>query len=106
MQLTPRRQALIDAHVAETRRLMADHAFELNDLVRFALSGARPKTHKIYYPMDPVHEGIRNWDALARRLARLTQQVEEHRRRLGTLPFDPERPATEDPDAAATDAPS
>ncbi|MDP9043946.1 MAG: hypothetical protein M3O01_03990 [Pseudomonadota bacterium] len=96
MQVTPRRQAWIDAHVAETRRAMADHAFELNDLVRFALSASRPKAHKVYYAMDPVNDGIRQWDALARKLARLVARVEADRARLGTVPFDPEAPAAQD----------
>ena len=93
MQMTPRRQQLIDAHVAETRTLMAEYAFELNDLVRFALSAAKDKGQRVYYPMDPVHDGIRNWDALAKKLAKLTQRVEQSALRLGTPPFDAEAPA-------------
>ena len=54
MELTPHRQALIANHTSETRRLMLDCAFELNDLVRFAISASKGKGHKVYYPMDPV----------------------------------------------------
>lgn len=97
MEMTPRRQALIDAHVAETRALMADYAFELNDLVRFALSAARDKGHKVYYPMDPVNEGIRNWQGLQRRVAKLAAELEQTTQRLGIQPFDPEAPAADDP---------
>ena len=96
MELTPGRQALIEAHVAQTRRLMTDYAFELNDLVRFAISASREKNQKVYYPMDPVNEAIRNWDALAKKLAKLSSQVESTRKRLGVPPFDPEEPAAED----------
>ena len=92
MQMTPRRQALIDAHVAETRRLMLDAAFELNDLVRFAISASREKGHKLYYPMDPVNEGIRHWEGLRKKLAKLTGSLDEHAARLGVPPFDPEAP--------------
>jgi hypothetical protein len=95
MELTPRRQALIDAHIEETRRLMADYAFELNDLVRFALSASREKRGKVYYPMDPVNEGIRQWEGLGRKLAKLTAEVASARARLGVPPFDPEAPASE-----------
>lgn len=94
--MTPDRQALIDAHVAETRRLMTDYAFELNDLVRFAISASRDKGQKVYYPMDPVNDGIRNWMALSKKLARLAQEVERTRGRLGVAPFDPEQPAADD----------
>lgn len=93
MQMTPQRQALIDAHVAETRRLMMDHAFELNDLVRFAISASRDKGHKVYYPMDPVNDGIRNWQGLARKVAKLAADIERSAARLGVQPFDPEAPA-------------
>lgn len=96
MEMTPQRQQLIDAHVAETRALMADYAFQLNDLVRFALSASQPKPHKLYYPMDPVNEGIRNWHGLSRKLAQLTADVEATARRLGVQPFDPESPASDD----------
>jgi hypothetical protein len=100
MELTPRRQAMIDAHVAETRRLMTDCAFELNDLVRFAISASRDKGHKIYYPMDPVNEGIRNWEALSKKIAKLAEQLERTRGRLGVPPFDPEQPADNEADSA------
>ena len=96
MKLTPHRQALIDQHVDETRRLMADFAFELNDLVRFALSAAKDKNGKTYYPMDPVNEGIRQWEGLSRKLAQLTAQVEHAKQRLGKVPFDAESPETGD----------
>lgn len=95
MEMTPRRKALIDAHVDETHALMADLAFELNDLVRFALSAAKPKGNKVYYPMDPVSEGIRNWRDLQRKLAKLTARVDQNVARLGVQPFDPEEPAVE-----------
>jgi hypothetical protein len=94
--MTPRRQALIDAHVAETRRLMVDYAFELNDLVRFAISASRDKGQKVYYPMDPVNDGIRNWVALSKKVAKLAQDLETTRLRLATAPFDPEQPAADD----------
>lgn len=97
MEMTPRRQALIAAHVAETRRLMSDYAFELNDLVRYALSAAKDKSHKVYYAMDPVNDGIRQWAAFSKKLATLAQDVERAHQRLGVLPFDPEEPASEDP---------
>ncbi len=97
MEMTPRRQALIDAHVAETRRLMTDCAFELNDLVRFAISASRAKGHKVYYPMDPVDDGIRDWAALSKKVAKLAQQLEQTRARLGVRPFDPEQPPAADP---------
>lgn len=100
MQMTPRRQALIDAHVAETRRAMADYAFQLNDLVRFALSAAQEKGHKVYHPMDPVNEGIRQWQGLHRKIARLAAEVQRTTERLGVQPFDPEGPADDDPPAA------
>ena len=99
MELTPRRQALIDAHVAETRRLMLEVAFELNDLVRFAISASKDKGHKVYYPMDPVNDGIRNWVALSKKVAKLAQDLERTREHLGVAPFDPEQPAAEDPAA-------
>jgi hypothetical protein len=98
--MTPRRQQMIDAHVAETRALMADYAFQLNDLVRFALSAAQEKPQKTYYPMDPVNEGIRNWQGLSQKLAKLTAEVESSKRRLGVQPFDPEAPASDDPAVA------
>lgn len=97
MKMTPRRQALIDAHVVETRRLMTDCAFELNDLVRFAISASRAKGHKVYYPMDPVDDGIRDWAALSKKVAKLAQQLEQTRARLGVRPFDPEQPPAADP---------
>lgn len=97
MEMTPRRQALIDAHVAETRRLMADYAFQLNDLVRLALSAAQDKGHRLYYPMDPVHEGNRHWTALNRKLAALAADVQRTTERMAELPFDPEGPAEADP---------
>ncbi len=90
MQMTPQRQALIDAHVAETRRLMLEAAFELNDLVRFAISASKDRGHKVYYPMDPVNDGIRNWQGLAKKLAKLTSDVERHAARLGVQPFEAE----------------
>lgn len=90
MELTPRRQQLIDTHVAETRARMAEHAFELNDLVRFALSAAKQKDQKAYYPMDPVNGCIRNWDGLSKRLAKLLASIEADRQRLGVPPFDAE----------------
>lgn len=94
--MTLRRQALIDAHVAETRRLMVDCAFELNDLVRFALSASKDKGQKVYYPMDPVNDGIRNWVALSKKVTKLAQEIEQTRLRLGVAPFDPEQPAEDD----------
>lgn len=94
--MTPRRQALIDAHVAETRRLMADYAFELNDLVRFALSASKDKGQKVYYPMDPVNDGIRSWVTLSKKVTRLAQNLEQTRLRLGVAPFDPEQPHGDD----------
>ncbi|MBL0731187.1 hypothetical protein [Piscinibacter sp. HJYY11] len=97
MEMTPRRQQMIDAHVAETRALMADYAFQLNDLVRFALSAAQDKPLKVYYPMDPVNEAIRNWRGLSQKLARLAAEVEATTQRLGVQPFDPEAPAAGDP---------
>lgn len=96
MEMTPQRQQMIDAHVAETRALMADYAFQLNDLVRFALSAAQDKPHKVYYPMDPVNECIRNWQGLSRKLAKLAAEVEQTAARLGVQPFDPEAPASSD----------
>ncbi|MES2098920.1 MAG: hypothetical protein V4569_03815 [Pseudomonadota bacterium] len=96
MEMTPHRQALIDAHAAETRRLMIDYAFELNDLVRFAISASKDKDHKVYYPMDPVNDGIRNWVTLSRKVAKLAQDLERTRQRLGVAPFDPEQPAADD----------
>jgi hypothetical protein len=96
MEMTPRRQQMIDAHVAQTRALMADYAFQLNDLVRFALSAAQEKSHKTYYPMDPVNECIRHWQGLSQKLAKLAAEVESSRRRLGVQPFDPEAPADDD----------
>lgn len=99
MEMTPKRQALIEAHVAETRRLMSDYAFELNDLVRFALSASRDRSRKVYYPMDPVTDGIRDWVALGKKVARLAQQIENTRQRLGAPPFDAEQPAADDPSA-------
>ena len=96
MEMTPERQALIDAHVAETHALMADYAFELNDLVRFALSAARDKGHKVYYPMDPVNECIRNWQGLSKKVAKLAADLQETASRLGVQPFDPEMPASAD----------
>ena len=97
MEMTPERQALIDAHVAETHALMTDYAFELNDLVRFALSAARDKGHKVYYPMDPVNECIRNWQGLSKKVAKLAADLQETASRLGVQPFDPEMPASADP---------
>jgi hypothetical protein len=94
--MTPRRQALIDAHVAESRRAMLDCAFELNDLVRFAISASKDKGHKVYYPMDPVNECIRDWAALGKKLAKLAAELERTRERLGVQPFDPEQPAADD----------
>lgn len=96
MEMTPRRRELIDAHVAETHAQMTELAFELNDLVRFTLSAAKPKGHKVYYPMDPVNEGIRNWKDLQRKLAKLTARVDQAAARLGVQPFDPEEPAQGD----------
>jgi hypothetical protein len=99
MQLTPHRQALIANHATETRRLMLDCAFELNDLVRFAISASKGKGHKVYYPMDPVDESIRDWRALSIKLARLTAEIERHAAALGVRPFDPEEPVLAVPDA-------
>jgi hypothetical protein len=96
MELTPRRQLLIDTHVAETRTRMAEHAFELNDLVRFALSAAKHKDQKVYYPMDPVNECIRNWAGLSKKIAKLSAAIERDRQRLGMPPFDAEAPAEHD----------
>lgn len=100
MEMTPQRQQMIDAHVAETRALMAGYAFQLNDLVRFALSASQDKPLKVYYPMDPVNECIRNWQGLQRKLAQLCADVEQTARRLGVQPFDPEAPAGDDPTPA------
>lgn len=97
MEMTPRRQAMIDAHVAETRRKMAEIAFELNDLVRFALSAAQEKNHRIYHPMDPVHEGIRQWAGLGKKLDKLSKEVASNVARLGVPPFDAEGPVENDP---------
>ena len=97
MEMTPHRQQVIDEHVAQSHRLMADYAFELNDLVRFALSAAREKGHKIYHPMDPVNECIRNWQGLSRKMAKVSAELERTVRQLGVLPFDPEAPAADDP---------
>jgi hypothetical protein len=96
MEMTPRRQEMIDAHVAETYALMADYAFELNDLVRFALSAAKDKGNKVYYPMDPVNECIRNWQGLSKKVAKLSADLERTAQRLGVQPFDPEMPAADD----------
>jgi hypothetical protein len=96
MQMTPRRQALIDAHVAETRRRMTDIAFELNDLVRFAIAASREKPHRLYHPMDPVHEGIRAWAELDRKLSRLAGEVSRTAATLGVPPFDAEGPVEQD----------
>ncbi len=93
MELTPQREALIADHTSETRRLMLDCAFELNDLVRFAISASKGKGHKVYYPMDPVDESIRDWLALSRKLAKLTAEVGRHVAVLGVRPFDPESSA-------------
>jgi len=93
MQMTPQRQALIDAHVAETRRLMTDYAFELNDLVRFAISASKEKGQKVYYPMDPVNDGIRQWQGLSKKVAKLAADIERSAARLGVPPFDAESPA-------------
>ena len=90
MQMTPQRQALIDAHVAETRRLMLEAAFELNDLVRFAISASKDKGQKVYYPMDPVNDGIRHWEGLSNKVATLAANIERTAARLGVQPFDPE----------------
>lgn len=97
MEMTPRRQAMIDAHVAETRRRMADYAFQLNDLVRMALSASQDKGHRLYHPMDPVHEGIRNWQALSGKVHRLAADLQRTAERLGHPPFDPEGPVDADP---------
>lgn len=97
--MTPRRQALIDTHVAETSRLMTQYAFELNDLVRFALSASKAQGRKVYYPMDPVNDAIRNWAALSKKVAALARDVERTRDRLGVPPFEPEQPAADDPPA-------
>jgi len=96
MEMTPRRQQVIDAHIAETHALMADYAFEFNDLVRFALSAAKDKGNKVYYPMDPVNECIRNWQGLSKKVAKLSADLERTAQRLGVQPFDPEMPAAED----------
>jgi hypothetical protein len=105
MEMTPRRQQLIDAHVAETHALMADYAFELNDLVRFALSAAKDKGHKVYYPMDPVNECIRNWQGLSKKVAKLAAELETTTQRLGVPPFDAEAPASNEEGAASTAVP-
>ena len=99
MEMTPQRQQVIDEHVAQTRRLMADYAFELNDLVRFALSAAKDKGHKVYHPMDPVNECIRNWQGLRKKMAKLSADLERTVGQLGVQPFDPEAPAADDPAA-------
>lgn len=96
MELTPHRQQLIAAHIAETHRLMAAYAFELNDLVRFALSAAKDKNNKVYYPMDPVNECTRSWRDLSRKVAKLAADIERTSQRLGVQPFDPEEPASAD----------
>ena len=102
MEMTPHRQAMIDAHVAETHALMADYAFELNDLVRFALSAAKDKGHKVYYPMDPVNQCIGNWQGLSKKVAKLAADLERTAQRLGVQPFDPEMPAASDPESGAS----
>ena len=94
--MTPHRRAVIDAHIAETRRLMVDCAFELNDLVRFALSASRDKGQKVYYPMDPVGECIRRWEGLAKKRTKLVARIECDRARLGAPPFDAEAPVSKD----------
>ena len=93
MEINPTRQAQIDAHVAETRALMLQAAFELNDLVRYAISAATGKANKVYYPMDPVNDGIRQWQGLRRKLAKLSADIDRSAARLEIQPFDPEAPA-------------
>ena len=96
MEMTPCRQALIDARLAESRASMIDAAFELNDLVRFAIAASKDKGHRVYYPMDPVNESVRNWAGLSKKLAELTRRIEQTSSRLSVLPFEPERPAADD----------
>lgn len=97
MEMTPRRQALIDERLAESHRLMIDTAFELNDLVRLAIAASKDRTHRVYYPMDQVNETSRQWSGLQKRLTALAQRVESNAERFGTAPFDPEQPAVSDP---------
>ena len=96
MELTPRRQALIDARLVESRSRMIDAAFELNDLVRLALAASRDRGHRVYYPMDPVHESTRQWAGMSKRLTALAQRIEQTAMCMRVLPFDPEAPAAED----------
>lgn len=97
MDMTPHRQQMIASHVADTRRAMLDCAFELNDLVRFALAAAKDRPHKTYYPFDPVDDGIRQLAELRRKLAKLSAQLAQADQRLGVRPFEPEQPVADDP---------
>ncbi|GAP37190.1 hypothetical protein ABXN37_18860 [Piscinibacter sakaiensis] len=101
MEMTPRRRERIEAHLADSRRAMTELAFEMNDLVRFAIAASRERTGRLYHPMDPVHEATRQWDELHRRVGRLARRVEGLQARLGVPPFDAEGPVADDPDAAA-----
>lgn len=46
--------------------------------------------------MDPVGECIRQWEGLAKKLAKLVARIECDRARLGALPFDAEAPVRKD----------
>ena len=96
MELTPGRQALIDARLAESRSLMVDAAFELNDLVRLALAASKDNGHRVYYPMDPVNESARQWAGMSHRLTALARRIEDTSARFSLLPFDPEAPSALD----------
>lgn len=97
MEMTPGRRERIDTQVAETQARMLRHAAELNDLVRLAISCAKPSGNRVYYPMDPVNECIRQWKNLGTKVDKLAREIHADAVRLGTPPFDPEAPAAEDP---------
>ena len=48
--------------------------------------------------MDPVGECIRQWEGLAKKLAKLVARIECDRARLGAPPFDAEAPVSKDAD--------
>lgn len=97
MEMTPGRRKLIDAQVDETQARMLRHAAELNDLVRLAISCAKPSGNRVYYPMDPVNECVRQWKNLEAKVDKLAREIRADAARLGAQPFDPEAPAAEDP---------